>query len=157
MSVFAITDGESYITLPSVQDHKAIRRDRGPNTGGMGAYSPAPVLTEELAKIVEQNVFKPLISGLRKEGISYRGVIFGGLIITADGPKVLEFNVRFGDPEAQVLFPRLRSDLCPLLYEAARGNLSAAPAPRWLDDAAVCVIMASRGYPGNAKRKRSWG
>jgi phosphoribosylamine--glycine ligase len=153
VSVFAITDGESYITLPSVQDHKAIYEgDRGPNTGGMGAYSPAPVLTEELAKIVEQNVFKPLISGLRKEGISYRGVIFGGLIITADGPKVLEFNVRFGDPEAQVLFPRLRSDLCPLLYEAARGNLSAAPAPRWLDDAAVCVIMASRGYPGKYEK-----
>mgnify|MGYP000993603835 CR=1 FL=1 len=153
VSVFAITDGKSYITLPSVQDHKAIYEgDRGPNTGGMGAYSPAPVLTEQLAKIVEERVFQPLISGLIKEGISYRGVIFGGLMLTADGPKVLEFNVRFGDPETQVLFPRLGSDLCPLLYEAARGNLSAVASPRWLEDAAVCVTMASRGYPGKYEK-----
>lgn len=153
VSVFAITDGKSYITLPSVQDHKAIyEEDRGPNTGGMGAYSPAPVLTGQLAKNVEEKVFQPLISGLRKEGIPYRGVIFGGLMLTAEGPKVLEFNVRFGDPETQVLLPRLASDLYPLLYEAARGNLSAVAPPRWLDDAAVCVIMASRGYPGEYEK-----
>ena len=153
VSVFAITDGESYITLPSVQDHKAVYEgDWGPNTGGMGAYSPAPVFTEQLARIVDEKVFQPLISGLKKEGISYRGVIFGGLMLTADGPKVLEFNVRFGDPETQVLLPRLASDLCPLLYEAARGNLSTVAPLRWSEDAAVCVIMASRGYPGKYEK-----
>lgn len=153
VSVFAITDGLSYITLPSVQDHKAIfEGDQGPNTGGMGAYSPAPVLTKKLSRQVNEQIFDPLLNGFRKEGITYRGVIFGGLMVTPRGLKVLEFNVRFGDPETQVLLPRLRSDLFPLLYEAARGNLASVPSPKWSADAAVCVVVASKGYPGNYEK-----
>lgn len=150
VSVFAITDGHTYFTLPSVQDHKAIYEgDRGPNTGGMGAYSPAPVLTEQLLKKVHKEIFEPVFMGLREEGITYRGVLYGGLIVTPPGElKVLEFNVRFGDPEAQVLFPRLRTDLFPLLYETARGNLRSLWPPAWEEGAAVCVILASQGYPG---------
>jgi phosphoribosylamine--glycine ligase len=154
VSVFALTDGETFYPLVPVQDHKAIYEgDRGPNTGGMGAYSPAPVLTEELAAEVSRKVFEPLLRGLKKEGIVYRGVIFGGLMITPDrGIKVLEFNVRFGDPEAQVLLPRLRSDLFPLLYETARGNLAAAAPPEWSSQTAVCVVLASQGYPGDYEK-----
>jgi phosphoribosylamine--glycine ligase len=154
VSVFALTDGETFYPLVPVQDHKAIYEgDRGPNTGGMGAYSPAPVLTEELAAEVSRKVFEPLLRGLKKEGIAYRGVIFGGLMITPDkGIKVLEFNVRFGDPEAQVLLPRLRSDLFPLLYETARGNLAAAARPEWSSHTAVCVVLASQGYPGDYEK-----
>ena len=154
VSVFALTDGETFYPLVPVQDHKAIYEgDRGPNTGGMGAYSPAPVLTEELAAEVSRKVFEPLLRGLKKEGIAYRGVIFGGLMITPDkGIKVLEFNVRFGDPEAQVLLPRLRSDLFPLLYETARGNLAAAAPPEWSSQTAVCVVLASQGYPGDYEK-----
>ena len=153
VSVFAITDGQSYAALPSVQDHKAIfEGDQGPNTGGMGAYSPAPVLTKKLSRQVNEQVFEPLLNGLREEGITYRGVIFGGLMVTSHGLKVLEFNVRFGDPEAQVLLPRLKSDLFPILYEAARGNLASIPYPEWFADAAVCVVMASKGYPGDYEK-----
>ena len=133
VSIFAITDGYTYFTLPSVQDHKAVYEgDRGPNTGGMGAYLPAPVLTGQLLKRVHKEIFEPVFAGLRAEGITYRGVLYGGLIITPEGePKVLEFNVRFGDPEAQVLFPLLRTDLFPLLYETARGNLRSLWPPAW--------------------------
>ncbi len=150
VSIFAITDGYTYFTLPSVQDHKAVYEgDRGPNTGGMGAYSPAPVLTGQLLKRVHKEIFEPVFAGLRAEGITYRGVLYGGLIITPEGePKVLEFNVRFGDPEAQVLFPLLRTDLFPLLYETARGNLRSLWPPAWEEGAVVCVIMAAQGYPG---------
>jgi len=154
VSVFAVTDGDTCYPLAPVQDHKAIYEgDRGPNTGGMGAYSPAPVLTEQLSEKVNQDVFEPLLRGLKKEGINYRGVIFGGLMITPGNDlKVLEFNVRFGDPEAQVLLPRLQSDLCPLLYEAARGNLRLVPPPEWSFNTAVCVVLASQGYPGEYEK-----
>jgi phosphoribosylamine--glycine ligase len=150
VSVFAITDGDTYFTLPSVQDHKAIYEgDRGPNTGGMGAYSPAPVLAEQLLRKVHKEIFEPVFMGLREEGITYRGVLYGGLIVTPEGElKALEFNVRFGDPEAQVLFPRLHTDLFPLLYETARGNLRSLWPPGWDEGAAVCVVLASQGYPG---------
>lgn len=150
VSVFAVTDGNTYFTLPSVQDHKAVYDgDRGPNTGGMGAYSPAPVLTPQLLREVHKKVFDPVFRGLQEEGIIYRGVLYGGLIVSPEGElKVLEFNVRFGDPEAQVLFPGLRTDLFPLLYEAARGNLRSLWPPEWEAGATVCVILASGGYPG---------
>lgn len=154
VSVFALTDGENFYPLLPVQDHKAIYEgDRGPNTGGMGSYSPAPVLTEQLSAKVNKNIFEPLLRGLKKEGIDYRGVIFGGLMVTSGGEiKVLEFNVRFGDPEAQVIFPLLKTDLCPLLYEAARGNLGTVSPPAWSSDFAVCVVLASRGYPGEYEK-----
>lgn len=154
VSVFAITDGERFYPLAAVQDHKALYEgDRGPNTGGMGSYSPPPVLTEQLAAAVNRDIFEPLLTGLRQEGIDYRGIIFGGLMITTAGEaKVLEFNVRFGDPEAQVLLPRLQSDLLPLLYEAARGNLGAVSPPVWSVDTALCVVLASRGYPGEYEK-----
>lgn len=150
VSVFAVTDGDYYFTLPSVQDHKAVYEgDQGPNTGGMGAYSPAPVLTGQLLRKVHKEIFEPVFSGLREEGITYRGVLYGGLVVSPEGEmKVLEFNVRFGDPEAQVLFPRLRTDLFPLLYEAAQGNLRSLWPPEWAEGAAVCVVLASSGYPG---------
>lgn len=150
VSVFAVTDGDTYFTLPSVQDHKAVYDgDRGPNTGGMGAYSPAPVLTPQMLREVHKEIFEPVFKGLREEGITYRGVLYGGLIVSPQGElKVLEFNVRFGDPEAQVLFPGLRTDLFPLLYEAVRGNLRSLWPPKWDAGATVCVILASGGYPG---------
>ena len=154
VSVFALTDGESFYPLLPVQDHKAIYEgDRGPNTGGMGSYAPAPVLTEQLSSQVNERIFKPLLLGLKEEGIDYRGVIFAGLMITSSKDlKVLEFNVRFGDPEAQVLFPLLKSDLFPLLYETAKGNLGAVSPPLWSGDFAVCVVLASQGYPGTYEK-----
>jgi phosphoribosylamine--glycine ligase len=148
VSVFAITDGTHYKVLPSAQDHKAAYDgDRGPNTGGMGAYSPAPILTPELTAEVKKSIFNPVLRGLRQEGITYRGVIYGGLMVTPSGLKVLEFNVRFGDPEAQVLIPCLKTDLFTVFYAAARGELGSLPALEWHDCAAVCVVIASGGYP----------
>ncbi len=148
VSVLAICDGQELVTLPSAQDHKAIYEgDRGPNTGGMGAYSPAPLYSAELARQTEEQVFKPLLRGFKDEGIDFRGVIYAGLMVTSDQFNVLEFNVRFGDPETQAIIPRLRSDLLPLLLQAARGELNGLPA-EWSDEPAVCVVLASEGYPG---------
>ncbi len=153
VSVFAITDGTSYVTLPSAQDHKAIfDGDKGPNTGGMGAYSPAPVLTSRYQQEVESLILEPVFNGLAAEGIIYRGVLFVGLIVTRQGMRVLEFNVRFGDPEAQVILPRMKSDLLPLLYEGARGNYRVIEPPQWYDNYSVCVVMASQGYPGSYEK-----
>lgn len=153
VSAFAVTDGASYVTLPSAQDHKAIYDgDRGPNTGGMGAYSPAPVLSQKYQDVVERHILEPVFNGLAAEGIVYRGVLFVGLIITRDGVKVLEFNVRFGDPEAQVILPRMKSDLLPLLYEGARGNFRSIAPPEWNDNYSVCVVVASKGYPGEYEK-----
>ncbi len=155
ISVFAVTDGSSYVVFPSAQDHKAAYEgDTGPNTGGMGAYSPPPAFTRELEEEVNKRIFEAVIAGFRSEGIDYRGVIFGGLILTAGGLKVLEFNARFGDPETQVLLPRLKSDLFPILYGAARGNLSTLAPPEWSADAAVSVVMASAGYPGKYEKNK---
>ncbi|HSW36549.1 MAG TPA: phosphoribosylamine--glycine ligase [Candidatus Limnocylindrales bacterium] len=148
VSVLAIADGKNFFVLPSAQDHKAIGEgDTGPNTGGMGAYSPAPVLTASLAQRVNNQVFQPLLEELRNRGIDFRGVLYAGLMVSGGQFNVLEFNVRFGDPEAQVIIPRLRSDLLPLLAAAAAGDLSGIK-PEWSGDAAVCVVIASGGYPG---------
>lgn len=148
VSVFAFVDGENYILMPEAQDHKAVfDGDKGPNTGGMGSYSPAPVFTPELKNRIEKEIFNPLLKGLRQEGIIYRGVLYAGLMITREGPKVLEFNVRFGDPETQVLMPRLKSDLAEILLSVAKGSL-ARTKPQWSEECAVCVVLSSRGYPG---------
>ncbi|MDW7729118.1 MAG: phosphoribosylamine--glycine ligase [Bacillota bacterium] len=152
VSVLAISDGNNLITLPSAQDHKAIGEgDRGPNTGGMGAYSPAPIYTEQLARKTEDEVFKPLLKGFKDEGIDFRGVIYAGLMVSGDHFKVLEFNVRFGDPETQAIIPRLKSDLLPLLLKAADGNLDGIEV-EWSSEPAVCVVLASKGYPGHYEK-----
>jgi phosphoribosylamine--glycine ligase len=148
VSYYAITDGEHIVTLAAAQDHKrALDGDRGENTGGMGAYSPAPVLRPEIEKRVIEEVVFPAIRGLAAEGTPYVGVLFVGLMIAADGaPSVVEFNVRFGDPETQPLMMRLSSDIVPLLDAAARGRLDSVAPPTW-GDASVCVVLASGGYP----------
>ncbi len=152
VSVLAITDGKKMVVLPSSQDHKAIGEgDKGPNTGGMGAYSPAPVYTEELARKTENEVFWPLLNGFAEMGVDFRGVIYAGLMVSADQFNVLEFNVRFGDPETQAIIPRMQSDLLPLLAAAADGDLKDIE-PRWKDDHAVCVVIASGGYPGKYEK-----
>lgn len=149
VSVLAITDGKNLAVLPSSQDHKAIGEgDKGRNTGGMGAYSPAPVFTPELAKRTDQEVFRPLLEGFRKDNIDFRGVIYAGLMVSKEEFNVLEFNVRFGDPETQAILPRMKSDLLPLLQASARGNLGGLEL-QWKDDPAVCVVLASGGYPGS--------
>ncbi|MEW5783808.1 MAG: phosphoribosylamine--glycine ligase [Bacillota bacterium] len=148
VSVLAVTDGKELVLLPSAQDHKAIGEgDLGPNTGGMGAYAPAPVLTADLRLRVEQAVFRPLLKGLAGLGIDYRGVLYAGLMIKDGTFNVLEFNARFGDPETQAVLPLLQSDLLPLLLAAADGDLAGVQV-NWSEGAAVCVIMASAGYPG---------
>ncbi|MCG8591808.1 MAG: phosphoribosylamine--glycine ligase [Proteobacteria bacterium] len=147
-SYYAITDGERILTLAAAQDHKrALDGDRGENTGGMGAYSPAPVVTPEVERKIVERVVEPAIRGMAAEGHPYVGVLFVGLMIDPDGePVVIEFNVRFGDPETQALLARLESDLVPVLLGAARGQLDADTELAW-GDAAVCVVLASGGYP----------
>ncbi len=147
-SIHALVDGDSYLLFPGAQDHKrAHNGDAGPNTGGMGTYSPAPALTPELEERVRKEILDPFIAGLKKDGLEYHGMLFPGLMLTADGPKVLEFNCRFGDPETQVLLTRLESDLLDLLEATIDGRLSEVEA-KWNPKASVCVIMASGGYPG---------
>ena len=149
VSCIALTDGATIRLLPSSQDHKrALDGDRGPNTGGMGAYSPAPVLTAELEQEVLARVFRPLLLGMAAAGSPYRGFLYAGLMVGADGPRVLEFNVRLGDPETQALFMRLRSDLAPALRACANGTLDHAPLT-WDSRPAVCVVIAAGGYPGD--------
>jgi phosphoribosylamine---glycine ligase len=148
VSFFALTNGSEALALGAAQDHKTIfDGDRGPNTGGMGAYSPVPGFAAAMERVVMETIITPTIAALTKEGVTYRGVLFVGLMLTADGPKVLEFNCRFGDPECQVIMARLADDVIPLLLAAARGG----PLPfevRCRPDAAVCVTLASGGYPG---------
>ena len=147
-SYLALVDGEHVLPLETAQDHKAVGEgDTGPNTGGMGAYSPAPVLTPALRAYALDSIVKPLVRGLAAAGSPYKGVFYAGLMITADGPKLLEVNVRFGDPECQVLLPRLASDLLPALL-AARDGALANVVLRWRDEAALCVVLATEGYPG---------
>ena len=147
-SFMALMDGDDFLPLASAQDHKRVfDGDEGPNTGGMGAYSPAPVVDAAVHEAVVERVLKPLASGLKRRGLVYRGVLYAGLMITGDGPKVLEFNARFGDPECQPIMMRLESDLPSLLLATAEGRL-AGVAAEWSDRAAVCVVLASRGYPG---------
>ena len=149
-SIHALVDGRSYLLFPGAQDHKrAYDQDQGPNTGGMGTFSPPDrLLTPELEKQIRHEVLDRFIAGLKADGIDYRGMLFPGLMITADGPKVLEFNCRFGDPETQVLLTRLEGDLLPLLEATLSGQLEATQA-RWKPQPAVCVVMASGGYPGD--------
>jgi len=148
-SFLAITDGKTVLPLAPAQDHKAIfDGDTGPNTGGMGAYSPAPVLTKELQEEVMERVMRPVVEGMAKEGRLYRGILYAGLMITETGPKVLEFNCRFGDPETQPILMRLSSDLLDALLAAATGGLDNVTL-EWKKEAAVCVVMAAKGYPGN--------
>jgi phosphoribosylamine--glycine ligase len=147
-SYHAVTDGETVVTLAAAQDYKrALDGDRGENTGGMGAYSPTPVLPEPIEKRVLEEIVHPTLRGMAAEGCPYRGVLYVGLMIDPSGaPKVIEFNVRFGDPETQPLVVRMNGDLAPLLEGAARGRLDPGVAPAF-DDAAVCVVLASGGYP----------
>jgi phosphoribosylamine--glycine ligase len=148
-SFMVLTDGEHILPLASAQDHKRVfDNDEGPNTGGMGAYSPAPVVTTELHERILHEILTPLLAGLKKKNIDYRGVIYVGLMITEAGPKVLEFNARFGDPECQPIMMRLESDLLPLLEAAIDGKLATIQS-QWSDEPAVCVVLAADGYPGS--------
>ena len=147
-SFMALMDGDDFLPLASSQDHKRVfDHDKGPNTGGMGAYSPAPVVDAAVHDAVVERVLKPLAAGLKRRGLVYRGVLYAGLMITEDGPKVLEFNCRFGDPECQPIMMRLKTDLASLLMATAEGRLREVDA-EWSDQAAVCVVLASKGYPG---------
>jgi phosphoribosylamine--glycine ligase len=151
-SVFALCDGTNIVMLPSAQDHKRVwDGDRGPNTGGMGAYSPAPVMTPQMMERTRREIIEPTIRRMRERGTPFAGVLYAGLMITADGPKLIEYNVRFGDPECQVLMMRLKSDVLDLLEAAARGDLSGVT-PEWREEAALTVVVAVRGYPVSAPR-----
>ena len=154
ISMMALCDGERLYPLPPSQDHKRIcDNDQGPNTGGMGAYSPVPVLTEDLRREAMETILEPTVRALRAEGRPYVGCLYAGLILTDSGLKVLEFNCRFGDPETQVVLPRLGADLVDLLDAAAQGALP-EPEDTAASDAAVCVVMASGGYPGEYESVR---
>jgi phosphoribosylamine--glycine ligase len=156
LSVMALVDGQSFRVLAAAQDHKrAFDGDRGPNTGGMGAYSPAPLLDEKLHKQVAE-IFQRTLAGLQAEDIEYRGVLYAGLMITDRGPQVLEFNCRFGDPETQVVIPRMEFDLVEAVEATINGSLSRLPLA-WKSDAAVCVVMAAGGYPGEYGRGQTIG
>ena len=151
-SFFALSDGKTAIPLAGAQDHKRVGDgDTGPNTGGMGAYSPAPVLTQALENQAMDVFIRPTVAAFAKRGLSYMGVIYLGLMITRDGPKLVEYNCRFGDPEAQVLMPRLKSDLLTALIAARDGVLSDFDL-RWREDVALTVVMASKGYPGTYEK-----
>ena len=148
VSVLAFTDGYTVRPMVSAQDHKrAFDNDEGPNTGGMGAYSPAPVYTDALADEVFKRVLQPAVDGMRAEGRLYKGVLYAGLMLTADGVKVLEFNARFGDPETQAVLYRLKSDLAEIMLAVIDGRLAEVEL-EWYDEPAVCVVIASGGYPG---------
>ena len=151
-SFFALTDGTAILPFGSAQDHKRVgEADTGPNTGGMGAYSPARVLTAELQARVMAEIIEPTVRTMRENGIPYSGVLFAGLMLTADGPKLIEYNARFGDPECQVLMMRLESDLAAILLACARGEL-AGVAAAFRDETALTVVMAARGYPGTPEK-----
>lgn len=151
-SFMVLTDGEKVIPLATSQDHKQIfDGDKGPNTGGMGAYSPAPVVTDSLGDNITRSIINPLMKGLKRERINYRGVVYVGVMICDGKPQVLEFNCRFGDPEAQPILMRLDSDLFELLKATADGNLKNVNIS-WKDEASVCVVLASGGYPGSYKK-----
>jgi phosphoribosylamine--glycine ligase len=147
-SLFALSDGRSAVMFGAAQDHKrAFDGDEGPNTGGMGTYSPAPVLTPEGQGAARERLIEPTLKAMASEGSPYRGVLYAGLMLTAEGPKLVEYNARFGDPECQVLMLRLEDDLVPYLLACASGTLGELPEPRWRDECAVCVVMAANGYP----------
>ena len=151
-SFFALVDGETVLPLATAQDHKrAHDGDTGPNTGGMGAYSPAPVMTPALCARVMDEIIRPTVTAMKARGIPFKGVLYAGLMIQDGAPKLIEYNVRFGDPEAQALMMRLKSDLLPALLATAEGRLGDLTLD-WHDDAALCVVMAAKGYPGAYKK-----
>ncbi|MDI7861487.1 phosphoribosylamine--glycine ligase [Rhizobiaceae bacterium n13] len=151
-SFFCLCDGTHALALATAQDHKRVGDgDTGPNTGGMGAYSPAPVMTPAMVERTMKEIIEPTIRGMAESGHPFSGVFFAGLMITAKGPELIEYNVRFGDPECQVLMMRLRSDLLPLLHACATGTLDRVSA-EWSDDVALTVVMASKGYPGSYEK-----
>jgi phosphoribosylamine--glycine ligase len=155
-SVLAITDGKTILTLPAAQDHKAAYDgDTGPNTGGMGAYSPTPVVTPEMIETIEDQILVPTIHTMKRNRKPFRGLLYAGLMLTQTGPKVLEFNVRFGDPECQPLLMRLQSDLLDILEATVDGRLNEIDAPIWDPRPAICVVMASQGYPGDYEKERA--
>lgn len=154
-SVLAITDGETIVTLPAAQDHKpALDGDTGPNTGGMGAYCPTPIVDEALMEKIEADVLVPVVHAMKRARRPFKGVLYAGLMLTAGGPKVLEFNVRFGDPECQPLLMRLKTDLVDLLEATIDGRLSELPPLEWDHRPSICVVMASEGYPGSYEKGR---
>ena len=148
-SLFALCDGRTSMLFGWAQDHKrAFDGEQGPNTGGMGVYSPAPVFTPRLVDQVRTRLVEPAFAGIAADGAPYRGVLFVELMATAQGPKLVEFNARFGDPECQAMMLRLKSDIVPYLMACATGRLSELPEPEWSEEAAICVVMAAQGYPG---------
>jgi phosphoribosylamine--glycine ligase len=154
-SFHVLVDGENVIPLASAQDHKPVGEgDTGPNTGGMGTYSPAPILNKDLTQEIMQKFIIPTVDGMKKEGHIYRGVLYAGLMITKDGPKLIEYNARFGDPETQVLLMRLKTDLLPALIACADGTLDQINLD-WDRSAAICVVMAANGYPAEYKKGTS--
>ncbi len=151
-SFFALVDGKNILSLGAAQDHKRVfDGDEGPNTGGMGAYAPAPVMTSAMTERVMSQIIEPTVAGLEKRGTPFKGILFAGLMITDAGPQLIEYNVRFGDPECQVLMMRLKSDLLAALLATADGVLGSFDL-RWYDDAALAVVMAAEGYPGTPKK-----
>jgi len=147
-SLFAICDGKTAMLFGAAQDHKrAYDGDEGPNTGGMGTYSPPPVLTDALIRQAWIELIEPTVRGMAAEGNPYVGVLYAGLMLTPTGPRLVEYNARFGDPECQTLMLRLQSDLVPILLAAAKGQLASAPKPVWREEAAICVVLAAEGYP----------
>jgi phosphoribosylamine--glycine ligase len=152
-SFFAISDGTTAIPLIAAQDHKrAFDGDKGPNTGGMGAYSPAPVFDQKALETVMDKIITPTVYGMKKDGHPFVGVLFAGLMMTDKGPRLIEYNARFGDPECQVIMRRLQSDLMELFIAAEAGKLDKADAPAWFNDAVVNVVLAAKGYPGKYKK-----
>lgn len=155
VSFIALTDGDTLVPMVAAQDHKRVGEgDTGPNTGGMGCYSPVPAFPDALREQCIETILKPTVAALKAEGIEYRGALYAGLMLTPDGPKVLEYNCRFGDPETQVIMPRLQSDLLPILLGTARvpGYELAAQECKWTDEAAVVVVMAAYGYPAEVRK-----
>ena len=152
-SFFAITDGAMILPFGGAQDHKRVGDgDTGPNTGGMGAYSPAPILSAQIRGEAIQRIIGPTVRALAEAGTPYVGVLYAGLMLTAEGPKLVEYNCRFGDPECQVLMMRLESDLGEYLYACATQSLAALPPPKFSEDTALTVVMAANGYPGTPEK-----
>jgi phosphoribosylamine--glycine ligase len=148
----AFCDGRSFVMMPAAQDHKRAQDgDRGPNTGGMGAYAPSPFVTQDVLSIVRERVLAPALAGMAADGMPYRGILYAGMMLTPAGPKVLEFNCRFGDPETQVVLPLLATDLVDVCEAIAEGRLDRTPV-RWRDETAVCVVMTAQGYPGDYRK-----
>ncbi|MFG0262454.1 MAG: phosphoribosylamine--glycine ligase, partial [Novipirellula sp. JB048] len=155
-SVLAITDGETIMTLPAAQDHKpAYDGDTGPNTGGMGAYCPTPIVDEAMMQKIEADVLVPIVHAMKRSRRPFKGVLYAGLMLTSAGPKVLEFNVRFGDPECQPLLMRLKTDLVDVIEATIEGRLGELEPLEWDERPSICVVMASEGYPGDYETGRT--